>query len=71
MNHRQAKKREKKQQTLEYLEYLKYLDMYFDESDKWCILNNCPCYDHSGIYGGGCTDRLAPKGFKCENPYGF
>ena len=48
MNRRQAKKREKKQA----LEYLKYLDRYFDENEKWCILNECPYYDHSGIYGG-------------------
>lgn len=65
MNRRQAKKREKKQA----LEYLEYLDKYFDEIDKWCILNRCPYYDHIGIYGGGCADHLAPKGFKCKNPY--
>lgn len=65
MNHRQAKKKEKKQ----YLEYLKYLNKHFDESEKWCILNECPYYDHRGIYGGGCADHLAPKGFKCKNPY--
>ena len=46
----------------------KYLE-YFDENEKWCILNECPYYDYSGIYGGGCADHLAPKGFKCENPY--
>lgn len=62
MNRRQAKKREKKQ-------YLEYLDRYFDKGDKWCILNNCPYYDYSGRYGGGCADQLSPKGFKCENPY--
>ena len=62
MNRRQAKKREKKQA-------LEYLDRCFDENEKWCILNNCPYYDHSGRYGGGCADHLAPKGFKCENPY--
>ena len=65
MNHRQAKKREHKQ-TLEYFEYL---DKHFDENEKWCILNKCPYYDHRGIYGGGCADHLAPKGFKCGNPY--
>jgi hypothetical protein len=65
MNHRQAKKQEKKKA----LEYLEYLDKYFDENEKWCILNNCPYYDYSGRYGGGCADHLAPKGFKCENPY--
>ena len=62
MKRRQAKKKEKKQ-------YLEYLNKYFDESEKWCILNECPYYDHIGIYGGGCTDHLAPKGFKCKNPY--
>lgn len=65
MNNRQAKKREKKQ----IFEYLEYLDRYFDENEKWCILNHCPYYDYSGIYGGGCKDHLATKGFKCENPY--
>lgn len=61
MNRRQAKKREKK-------EALEYLDKHFDENEKWCILNDCPYYDHSGRYGGGCTN-YSPQGFKCENPY--
>lgn len=65
MNRRQVKKQIKKQ----VLEYLEYLDRYFDENEKWCILNECQYYDHSGIYGGGCADNLAPKGFKCKNPY--
>ena len=69
MNHRQAKKREKKQAEKQALEYLEYLNKNFDENEKWCILNNCPYYDHSGRYGGGCADHLAPKGFKCKNPY--
>lgn len=64
MNHRQAKKKEKKQ----YQEYLDYLDKYFDKREQWCILHNCPYYDHSGRYGGGCADQLAPQGFKCDNP---
>lgn len=65
MNRRQAKKQEKKQ----YLEYLEYLNKHFDKNEKWCILNECPYYDYRGIYGGGCADHLAPKDFKCENPY--
>ncbi len=64
MNRRQAKKRKKKQA----LEYLEYLDRYFDEDEKWCILNNCLYYDHSGRNGGGCTN-YSPEGFKCEKPY--
>lgn len=62
MNRRQAKKKEKKQ-------YFEYLNKHFAENEKWCILNECPYYDNRGIYGGGCADHLAPKGFRCENPY--
>lgn len=69
MNHRQAKKREKKQALKNWKYYLEYLDRHFDENEKWCILSGCPYYDHSGRYGGGCSDHLAPKGFKCENPF--
>lgn len=29
------------------LEYLEYLDRYFDESEKRCILNNCPYQERS------------------------
>ncbi len=69
MNRRQVKKREKKLAEKQALEYQKYLDETFDENEKWCIMNNCPYYDHSGRYGGGCADQLAPKGFRCKNPY--